>query len=678
MPKPTPLTPRNARLAFALLCLFFLGTTHLWLRLDRSPPAWDDGYYLTRSLILYDALTNGGVREFAKEFLTVMGTKPPLIAVLPTPVYLIAGRHARAALEVNLVGMLVMFSALYRMGRRYARPRAGLLAVVIAGSMPMLYGLSRWYLVECLLTAVVCVALCLIGEREMAGSTRWSVLLGVTFALGLLLKFSFPVYVLIPLLALAIQEGKRVLRMGVVVGIGVPVAALALPWYWLNLGPALNTAVTAGSQQTAHIYGTGGIFSIADMWRYLANVSNAAPVLYVAALPVLLAAFARRAQPLTRQGLLLCGLWSAPIVGLVFGHYRDLRYAAPLFPALALALAILLDAGIERYGAPAMGATAILLVPPTLSLLQTSFGIFGNQPFEWNGLLFVQPQFEYAQRYDPARWPYREMLADLYRGARLTGGERMRLLIGTDSGNFNADNFALSALESNLPFDIATTAFETDAGRLRSSLDSASYFIYKEGGQPGGPFNPLAGGAVNAVRANRAFVEATRRRLPDDGIAHVFQRVFDPSAGAGAFLEAGLEHVADCDVTFDGKIELTGLSIDRTPEGLEVKYRWRCHRPVDKDYWCFTHVLDSQGKVAGYLDHRILGGQPSLRLWRPGDTAVEKLLFRWPAAGERELYHLRLGLFDRGSGERLRISDSEFPVTNDQTGAVVNETAARR
>src|SRR5437899_6712710 len=74
-----------ARLVFAALSLFFLGSTALWLRLDRSPPGWDDGYYLTNSLILYDALADGGIAGYARQFLTIMGIKPPLIAVLPTP-----------------------------------------------------------------------------------------------------------------------------------------------------------------------------------------------------------------------------------------------------------------------------------------------------------------------------------------------------------------------------------------------------------------------------------------------------------------------------------------------------------------------------------------------------------------------------------------------------------------
>jgi hypothetical protein len=288
--------PHQARLVFAVLSLFFLGTTLLWLRLDRSPPAWDDGYYLTNSLVMYDALTDGGLPAYARQFLTIMGIKPPLIAILPTPVYLIAGRKPRAALLVNLACLLILFAALYRLGKRYASRRAGLIALCIAGTMP----------------------------------------------------------------------------------IELPIA----------------------------------------------------------------------------------------------------------------------------------------------------------------------------------------------------------------------------------------------------------------------------------------------RRLPDGGVAHVFA-----NTSSNRLTSAD---IAKCNVTFDDKLQLTGLSVQRTPEGLQVTYRWRCLKPLDRNYWCFTHIVDGKGAIAGYLDHQIVS------LWNAGDTAIEKLAFRFSEAQKSESYRLRLGVFDRASGDRLPITASDFPLTDKGTATVVGETQVVR
>src|SRR5262249_54382006 len=141
---------------------FFIATTGLWLWLDRSPSQWDDSWYLTNSLVMYDALREGGITGYGKTFLTILGTKPPLITALPTPFYLTLGRNAHVAYAVNLIFMAVFFGAIYQIGRQYWGKRVGVLAVYFTGTMPLLYGLSRWYLTDYPLAALVCLAVYLL------------------------------------------------------------------------------------------------------------------------------------------------------------------------------------------------------------------------------------------------------------------------------------------------------------------------------------------------------------------------------------------------------------------------------------------------------------------------------------------------------------------------------------
>src|SRR5579871_1175434 len=150
----------TARTGFtaAAVVLLSLGLTLTWLRLDRAPPSWDDGYYLTKSLELYDTLVEKGVVKYTVRFLTIMDRKPPLIAALPTPIYLVTGRKYRAAYGINLLFLAMMFGAIYGIAGKYAGSRAGLIAVAACASIPVIYGLSHWYLVECGLVAFVCVA----------------------------------------------------------------------------------------------------------------------------------------------------------------------------------------------------------------------------------------------------------------------------------------------------------------------------------------------------------------------------------------------------------------------------------------------------------------------------------------------------------------------------------------
>src|SRR6266571_3701695 len=77
------------------LTSFLLGTTVIWLILDREPPGWDDSFYLAKSLLMFDALADGGVAGYIKKFLSIIPNRPPLITALPTPFYVIFGRDPR-------------------------------------------------------------------------------------------------------------------------------------------------------------------------------------------------------------------------------------------------------------------------------------------------------------------------------------------------------------------------------------------------------------------------------------------------------------------------------------------------------------------------------------------------------------------------------------------------------
>src|SRR5947207_1796132 len=149
--------PGPARIALVCLVLgiLFAASTLVWVVLDREPPNWDDAWYLANSLTVYDALAHGGISGFLTSMNLVFGFKAPLIAALPAPFYLVLGRRWHAAYLVNIASMLMLFAALYRIARRWWTSRAAVFAIVIAGAMPLLYGLARWYLVEYVMTALV-------------------------------------------------------------------------------------------------------------------------------------------------------------------------------------------------------------------------------------------------------------------------------------------------------------------------------------------------------------------------------------------------------------------------------------------------------------------------------------------------------------------------------------------
>lgn len=493
----------------AVLWCFLAGATLLWLWLDRSPPNWDDAWYLTNSLVMYDALVEGGVAGYARTFLTILGVKAPLITVLPTPFYILLGRRWHAAYLVNAVAMLLLLGAVYSIGRRYGSPRAGLVAAYITGTMPLLYGLSRWFLVEYALTALVAATMWLLLDWLEREKTRAALLLGVACGLGLLMKISFPLFVLGPF-SYALARSKRRLRM--LAASAVPCLALALPWYLFHYKAAIRTALTSAYGEAAAVYGTGDVFSVLAIARYLQRVVNQGTSLYYVLLAVSLAGFLLIRRKQFSPGFTMALLWGAPFVVFVFGSNKDVRLLAPILPAFALALGLLFD--LTFPARPTGNILAgLLLAFPLLSMLATSFGV----PFRL-------PAAGYARSYSRREWPLQELLNVICSSTTFRVGERKQVLLGTDRANFNADNLTLTAVRGRLPLHIATIAYERDVSAVQSALDRTAFFVYKEGGEPESAFfNRHFGEALKYLRTSGHFTEIPyARTLPDGGVAHIF------------------------------------------------------------------------------------------------------------------------------------------------------------
>jgi len=630
---------RKYQWALGGLSLFFVTSTVVWLHLDRLPPTWDDGFYLTNSLAMFDSLVDGGLPGYARKFLSTWSGKPPLIAVLPTPAYLLLGRHPQFAYGVNLCCMLILFVALFRLASEYAGPRVGLIAVYVAGTVPMLYGLSRWFLVEYAMAAMVALAVLCLAQSEIA----W---FGIVCGLGLLLKASFPLYVAVPFLHWAVTEWPRRVRLHTCLALA-PAMLLPLPWYAINYRRAFQTAIEAGGPSLPQ-YGNASASSY--FWRLVKE----GPTVYYATLvtlSIVTVALSRKVPD--RKGLATALVWLAPLAFFVFGPFQEPRYTTPLLPGIALLLALLLDAACSAFGRWKNIATCALLAFPLIAMLQSSFGVFGSWDASSN---------RYTHKYNGSSWPQREILR------RLDGTGK--LLIASDTPHFNVNNFQLAALELRLSLEVTTSAYEDNLETLLRQLDTAAFLVYKDGGsERGSSFFNKHGDALISEIKNQDYIEVSDHlRLPDGGTARIFRNLSpNKLLRSGTFVPANLGQLTDCEVIFGDQLQLIGFSIQQRAGSLEVKYRWRCLRPPDREYWCFTHVIDEQERIVGYLDHEILGGTPPMIAWRKDDLADERLWLRSAAIQEKAKYRLRVGLFHQRSGVRLPVSRASLPLTDDGT-----------
>jgi hypothetical protein len=467
--------------------------------------------------------------------------------------------------------------------------------------------------------------------------------------LGLLLKASFPLFVACPL-GVALLRSKR--RLEALVLILLPCAVLALPWYVLHWRATLINALDAAYGQTpTRVQGTGAIFSFDAVAGYLKAAGvDGVSIYYVLSAPIVVALAWRRDRSLTRA-LAFCALWIAPVVVFIFAGNKDIRYAAPLYPAFALAIAVALDSLCVKL----RWIPYALLVAPVSSMLATAFG------WPYSGM-----DHRYARHFDRAVWPHDQIVAVIAGRAARTG----TILIGTDRAHFNVNNFALALRQQRIPLQIETTAYEPDVKALFQAADSSSFFLFKQGGGEESPFfNVHYREVIGHVRESASKEEIPLppdvAALPDGGAARLFQ------ARRTALLST-LPELPELHANFGGMIELTGLSIKRTRGAMEVTFGWRCTRPIDREYWCFAHIIDDRNVILGQLDHRLAGGDPPLTEWHTGDGMVETLRRELPV--EPTKVRLRIGLYYVPSEQRLRIAlpaRQNATLTDDGTAVLI-------
>lgn len=319
-----------------------------------APPTFDDAWYLETSFLLFSALKAGPV-TFVHAYLEAFRIKAPLISLVPLPLYALFGMGERVAVWANLpLAALAAWSWSRAAAAWWHDHPRGKDAAALGGALvaltPLAYGLSRFFFVETLLSALLglwawrCAA-------ARPGDRREGLKLGLILGLGLLAKSTFP------LLAVGFvwpaREGLRPhAKTALVLG-----GLLAATWYAANLPYVLGFAWSAGFGAVASDYaGAGGLTARLDWLNAIVRDGLSWPL--AAAMAATGAAAALSGKKFGPG--LRAALWGlAPLLVYAAGVNREPRLIAPLLPVLAL-LAGRAAVSFDRAAIRA-AATAVLL-----------------------------------------------------------------------------------------------------------------------------------------------------------------------------------------------------------------------------------------------------------------------------------------------------------------------------
>jgi 4-amino-4-deoxy-L-arabinose transferase-like glycosyltransferase len=528
------------RAGYALVALLWsvqVAVNVWWLKIDTRPPVYDTAGHAMATLRLAEApfLTHPLT---ALKLVLGIDPYPPFVYLVSLPFAYLLGTTVDAFLGSHAIFMAILLFATYALGRRLDQPRTGVMAAFLVGMYPILYGLSRHYLLDIPLVAMVTLAICCLVYSEDFRRPVPSALFGVSLGLGMLTKWTFAIFIsapfLISLIVMLTRYSPNRLRNGwlsVLLG-----CLIAGPWYLCQLAN-LQSFLNIGRVYAA-LEGDPSV-TLWKAWTYYADalinhqIFLPFAALFVVGLVLLLA----RCRPDRSLWVLLAWL---VVPYLVFSGFvnKDVRYVLPYLPAVALITA--LGLGRIRSAKTAGGVWAAILV---YALVQFAGLTFGISPRLRTG--FVPPSAsihwgttdltlyqEFVHIASPPRaddWLVQDILADILQDAaeRRQTGKLISLVVVPNRPFFETQGFRFHAMAAHLPVQAfsVTGAVAIDAA---SRLEATDYVVTKTGDL--GPAWSLQD-AVAVTRAmhdpesdlGRRFVQIGEYPLPDGSIARLYR-----------------------------------------------------------------------------------------------------------------------------------------------------------
>jgi 4-amino-4-deoxy-L-arabinose transferase-like glycosyltransferase len=302
---------------------------------------------------------------------------PPLVYWVTDVFYLVLGSEAMwVAILSNVVWLSMLVFATYGIGCRLWSRRVGWLSVAFVVASPMVITPFKEYMLDAPLTAISASALYLLIRSRGFASRRSSLLFGAAAGCGLLVKWTFPLALGLPVVhasATALAEARLQRRYGRLLNLGSAAAltcAIAGLWYAHNIRRVVTSLTYYGNEQGA-VNGNPHVASPASALWYLWNLFNEQTYLLPFVFVMVGVVFCLRKRELAARNaypiLMVVGVY----VLFTLLRHKDPRYTMPLLPPLAVVATSWIEYVSHKLRACAAGVLAVYAVA---AFLAVSFG----------------------------------------------------------------------------------------------------------------------------------------------------------------------------------------------------------------------------------------------------------------------------------------------------------------
>jgi hypothetical protein len=192
---PTKIARWAPAMLVAGLTLFHAINNWIWLDKNGMTRGWDRIGSLVNSLYYHQTLSEPSLPALFNA--TIQDAfRPPLFGLSMAGMYKLFGVSADVAVMVNVLYLFVLLAASYGLGAKLGGRRLGMLGVTLVALIPLVFAMSRYSYFEFSLTALTILSLYFLLASDGFERKGLSILLGVALGLGLLIKRTFPVFVI--------------------------------------------------------------------------------------------------------------------------------------------------------------------------------------------------------------------------------------------------------------------------------------------------------------------------------------------------------------------------------------------------------------------------------------------------------------------------------------------------
>ena len=191
------------------IILFFAATNVIWLAIDTAPPSWDDSIHMKLSILYSRPVPQAGFPEAIKNILFLSSYYPLFFHISAIPIIYLFGFNENCLAYINFFYLVILVFSVYGIGKILFNARVGILSAFLTLLYPVIFALSRRYMLDFALVSMVCLVYYLTLRYHKEDNIILGFLLFISMIVAGLVKQTAPIFFIPTIALLFFRKGFR-------------------------------------------------------------------------------------------------------------------------------------------------------------------------------------------------------------------------------------------------------------------------------------------------------------------------------------------------------------------------------------------------------------------------------------------------------------------------------------